>query len=423
MSEVWETQSFCLPAERLIYAFRLRQTFDKLASIRIGKALCFMELKTFKYRLYPTQAQAKGLQHSLDAARSWYNMCVAERKYAYELEGRSVGLYEQLRLVKKYKASFRQFKDVHSHIFQVATADCDKAFQSFFRRIKAGKTPGYPRFKGYQHFDSFGFKEYGNGFKIDGRRIRITSVGRVRVRWHRSIEGKIKTARIRRTAGKWYVCLSCELPDPVALEPTGRQVGIDLNVENLLVDSNNERIESPKHYRVAQAELRRAQRALARTKKGSKNRRKAILRVQRLHEHVKNQRQDFLNKVADAYVQTNDLIALEALRIRNMVRNRRLSKSILDQGWGYLRDRFVVKAASAGRQTVLVNPAHTSDSCSNCGELFPDFDLSVRWVTCGHCGLNLARDHNAAINILKRATTGRDTSVQHNVEERISCVL
>lgn len=404
MLKVWKTQSFCLPVERLIYAVRLRQTFNKLASTRVGKAFCVMQVKTFKYRLYPTSAQEKCLSLCLDAARSWYNMCVAERKYAYELEGRTVGLYEQLRLVKNYKAAFRRFKDVHSHILQVATADCDKAFQAFFRRVKAGEAPGYPRFKGYHYFDSFGFKEYGNGFRLDGRRLKLSAVGRVAVRWHRPVEGKVKTARIRRTAGKWYVCFSCELTDPVALAPTGRQVGIDLNVENLLVDSNNERIESPQYYRVAQAELRRAQRALQRTKKGSKNRRKAIRRVQRLHEHIKNQRQDFLNKVANSYVQANDLIALEALRIKNMVRNHPLSKSILDQGWGYLRNRFVVKAASAGRQTVLVNPAHTSDSCSNCGEPFPEFALSVRWVTCGHCGLSLARDHNAAINILKRAT-------------------
>jgi len=137
--------------------------------------------------------------------------------------------------------------------------------------------------------------------------------------------------------------------------------------------------------------------------KGSKNRRKALLRVQRLHEHVTNQRQDLLNK-----------IALEDLRIANMVRNRHLSKSILDQGWGYLRNRFVVKAANAGRQIVLVDPAYTSQTCSTCGQLFQDLTLADRWVTCA-CGLSLARDHNAAINILKRATTGWDTSVQLNV--------
>src|SRR5258708_35171411 len=140
-----------------------------------------MQLKTYKYRLYPTPAQEKRLALCLNAARSWYNMCVAERKYSYELEGRSVGLYEQLRLVKRYKAAFRHFKAVHSHIFQVATADCDKAFLAFFRRVKAGETPGYPRFKGFHYFDSFGFKEYGNGFRREGRRLKVSEVGRIAV--------------------------------------------------------------------------------------------------------------------------------------------------------------------------------------------------------------------------------------------------
>ena len=338
----------------------------------------------------------------------------AERKYSYELEGRSVGLYEQLRLVKRYKAAFRHFKAVHSHIFQVATADCDQAFRAFFRRVKAGERPGYPRFKSFQHFDSFGFKEYGNGFKVDGRRLKMAAVGRVAVRWHRPLAGRVKTARIRRTAGKWYVCFSCQLPDPVGLPPTGQQIGIDLNVENLLTDSTGKRVESPKHYRLAQRDLRLAQRTLQRKVKGSHNRRKALLSVQRLHEHIKNQRQDLLNKVAHLYTKDNDLIALEDLQIANMVRNPYLSKSILDAGWGYLRNRCVAKAANAGRHILLVNPANTSKTCSRCGQLFQDFDLSVRFVNCA-CGLSLARDHNAAINILKRAISGGDTSVQHNV--------
>jgi len=202
------------------------------------------------------------------------------------------------------------------------------------------------------------------------------------------------------------------LPDPAPLEPTGQQIGIDLNIENLLTDSIGQRRESPKHYRKAQRDLRLAQRK----QQGGKNRRRAILRVQRLHEHIKHQRDDLLNKVAHAYTLAFDLIALEDLRITNMVRNRHLSKSILDQGWAYLRQRLAVKAANAGRTLVLVDPAYTSKTCACCGQLFSALTLSDRWVTCDGCGLSLARDHNAAINILKRATTGWDTSVRLNVD-------
>jgi len=154
------------------------------------------------------------------------------------------------------------------------------------------------------------------------------------------------------------------------------------------------------------------ERSLARKKKGSKNRRKALLKVQRQHEHVKNQRTDFAHQLSRALVQGCDLIACEDLKIRNMVRNHHLSKSILDAGWGIFKQLLTNKAVDAGRQVVFVDPAYTSKCCSNCGELFQDFDRSTRWVECG-CGLSLDRDHNAAINILNRA--GWDTSVQPNV--------
>src|SRR5262249_36839007 len=151
--------------------------------------------------------------------------------------------------------------------------------------------PGYPRFKGYYHFDSFGFKEYGNGFRLDGRRLKVSAVGRIAVRWHRPLEGTLKTVRICRTAGKRYACFTCSLADRVPVEPTGKAIGLDVNVENLLTDSQNRRVESPRHYRQAQRQLAIAQRALERKQRGGQNRRKALLRVQRLHDHIKNQRQ------------------------------------------------------------------------------------------------------------------------------------
>ncbi len=399
-----------------------------------------MQRKTFKYRLYPTPSQARLLAQVLDVCRHWYNMCIEDRKLAWELERRSVTQAQQEKTGIRYRATFPKAKAVFSQTMQVVCADVDKAYQAFFRRVKAGETPGYPRFKGYHHFDSFGFKHYGSGIQMDGRRLRIFGVGRVHVRWDRPIVGTIKTVRIRRAAGRWHACFNCELPDPVPLEPTGQAVGIDVNVENLLTDSENCRVESPQHYRQAQRDLAMAQRSMQRKQKGGQNRRQALLRVQRLHEHVKNQRQDLLNKVAHYYIQHYDLIGLEDLRIANMVRNRHLSKSILDAGWGYLRNRLVAKAANAGRQIVLVDPAYTSKTCSCCGQLFQDLTLSDRWVHCAVCGLSLARDHNAAINILKRATaqteppapdnhgkseratTGWDTSVGHNVGASRPCV-
>jgi putative transposase len=144
---------------------------------------------------------------------------------------------------------------------------------------------------------------------------------------------------------------------------------------------------------------------VARRKQDGSSRRKAVLPLPRLHEYTRNQRKDFLNKLAHRLVQVNDVIAIEDLPVANMVRNPHLSKSILDSGWGYFRQQLEAKAVEAGRQVVVVHPAYTSKSCSGCGTVFEHLPLSVRWVECA-CGLSLDRDHNAALN-LQRAGHAR----------------
>jgi putative transposase len=285
---------------------------------------------------------------------------------------------------------------------QVVVADLDKAFQNFFRRVKAGETPGYPRFKGRDRFDSFGLKEYGNGFKIDGRRLKVSGIGRICVRWHRPIEGTIKTVRIVKRADGWYACFACETESAAPLVPTGQNVGIDMGVASLLTTSAGEKVPHPAFYRAARKKLGRLQRSVARKKKGGSNRRKAVARLRRHHRRIANQRKEFLNKLAYRLVQEHDLIALEDLRITNMVRNRHLSKSILDAGWRYFADRLACQAAEAGRQVVFVDPRNSSRTCSQCGALFEHLTLSVRHVSCS-CGLSMDRDENAAQNHLNRA--------------------
>jgi len=338
---------------------------------------------------------------------------LAERKYAWQIEKRSVNLSETEALAQRYRATFPYAMQLFSQTAQSVVKQVDLAYQAFFRRLKAGEKPGYPRFKGRNHFHSFEFKQFGVGARLDGRRLKLYGVGRVRVRWHRPIEGKIKTVRIVHKAGRWYACLACEVPDRPELPKTGSEIGIDLNLENLLTTSEGERVENPRFYREGQAKLRLVQRTLQRKRKGGKNRAKALLAVQRQHEHVKNQRTDFAHKLSHDLVQNNDFIALEALRITNMVRNRHLSKSILDAGWGIFKQLLTNKAVEAGRQVVFVDPAYTSMCCSNpdCNAVFEDLTLADRWLDCS-CGLSLARDHNAAINILRRAKEDRwDASV------------
>src|SRR5690606_13135786 len=187
----------------------------------------------------------------LACARSFYNMCLSERKWTYELEKRGVSKTEQLRQVKHYKATFPQAQGVHSHILQVAASDCDKAFQAFFRRVKTGEMLGYPRFKNRDRFYSFGLKEYGNGWKVDGRKLQLSGIGRVSVRWHRHMEGTPKTLRIVLKAGKWYACFACEVATPEPLPATGRVVGIDVGISALITTSDGEKVANPKFYREA----------------------------------------------------------------------------------------------------------------------------------------------------------------------------
>jgi putative transposase len=356
-------------------------------------------LTTFKYRLYPSKKQARLLSQTLETCRRWYNVCLAERKETWETEKRSVGKFEQLAQVKTYRKENPLAGQVHSHVLQVVVADLDKAFQAFFRRVKAGETPGYPRFRGRHRYDSFGFKEYANGFKLDGRRLKLSGIGRLAVRWHRPIEGQIKTVRIRRQAGEWYACFACEI-EAQPLPPTGQEVGVDVGIASLLTTSDGEHIENPKWYRAEQAKLRMLQRRVSRRKKGSANRRKAVLALQRQHERIANQRTDFLNKTIYSLIVHYDCIAVEDLQIVNMAQNHQLSKSILDAGWGYFRMQLFSKAAYAGRIAVAVPPAYTSKSCSGCGTIFENLTLADRWVRC-KCGLSLDRDENAARNLLR----------------------
>lgn len=368
-------------------------------------------MKSFAFRLYPSKAQERLLEQTRETCRRFYNDCLAERKHTFAETGRSVGKTEQLRHVKERKAENPYAAGVHSHILQVVVADLDKAFQAFFRRVKAGETPGYPRFKGKERYDSFGLKEYGNGFKIDGRRLKVAGIGRIPVRWHREIQGDVKTVRLVKKPDGWHACFSCAT-EPQPLPPTGAAVGIDLGVASLITTSEGEKVAPPQCYRKGQKKLRILQRRVARRQKRGSNRRKAVVALKRQHQRIANQRQDFLKKVAFDLVQRYDTIAVEELRIPNMVRNPHLAKSILDAGWGYLIAHLTHKAAEAGRAVERVDPAYTSRSCSRCGAVFKDLTLSVRQVSCA-CGLSLDRDHNAAINILKRAGHARWAGTCH----------
>lgn len=356
--------------------------------------------KTFVFRLYPSKSQRRRMEAVRETCRRFYNDLLRERKDAYELHGVSITKTEQSRKVKVEKDTSPYAADIHTRILQVVVADLDKAFQAFFRRVKAGERPGYPRFKGRNRFAGFGFREYGNGYKIDGRRLKLSGIGRIAVRWHREVEGKIKTARIYCRAGKWFVAFACEFEKPEPLPRTGESIGVDVGLLRLATLSNGEQVKNPRWYRRVLRKLRVIHRSIARKTLGGSNRRKAVRQLQRLMLKVANTRKDLLNKFADELIQRFDRIVLEDLRVAAMARGP-FALSILDAGWSYLVSRLTHKAESAGREIVLVDPAYTSKTCSGCGVRFENLRLSNRWVEC-ECGVSMDRDENAARNILKR---------------------
>jgi putative transposase len=191
-----------------------------------------MARKAFPYRLYSSLSQERLLDATLETGRFFSNDCLAERKTAYQERGETIGTYEQLRQVKERKATNPWAKNVHSHVLQTVVQDLDKAFDAFFRRVKAGEKPGYPRLKGRNRWHAIDFKEYRNGFRIAERGLKLSGIERIAVRWHRPTEGQIKTLRISKKAGKWFASFSCVVDEPTPLPAPGVDVGLDVGLSS-----------------------------------------------------------------------------------------------------------------------------------------------------------------------------------------------
>jgi len=301
------------------------------------------------------------------------------------------------------KAAFPEYGEIHSLVLQDVLTRLDKTYQAFFRRVKAGQTPGFPRFQGRNRYHSFTYKQYGNGAHLDNGSLILAKIGRVAVRWSRLAgpwEGTPKTVTIRREADGWYVSFSCADVPAQPLPATGRETGIDVGLKVFLITADGEVVENPRLHRRGEKQLANVQRRVSKRKQGSHRRSKAVGNLQRAHQMVQRQRADFQHKTALKLklLRDYDTISLEDLQVANMVRNHRLAKSISDAGWAQFRRILEAKAACAGRRVVAVPPADTSQECRGGGERVPK-SLRVRTHVCTSCGLVLDRDENAARNI------------------------
>lgn len=359
-----------------------------------------MAVLTYRYRLYPTPAQETKLRAWLESLRLLYNFALAERRDAYKAKQRSVSAYEQNRALPDLKKRFSRYAGIHSQVLQNAIFRLDRAFKRFF------SGGGYPRFKVEGRYRSFTYPQ-ATAFRIlpGGKKIRLSGIGNVPVRYHRPHEGTPKTASVVLYAsGKWWLCITCEIPDvPIRDAPL---TGFDLGLENYLTASAGAVTKPASSLKSAQKKLGREQRRLSRTQTGSNNRRKQRTKVARAHERVVNRRRDFLHKTSRRLVDSHDGFAFEKLSVRNMLKNHRLAKSISDASWSVFVSMTAYKAEKAGKPFALVPPRDTSSRCSGCDALVPK-TLKVRTHVCPECGLVLDRDQNAAINIERRAGVAR----------------
>ena len=378
-------------------------------------------IKTYQYRIYPTIKQAKILFAWLEMLRNLYNQALAWRKNVYSTTGESVSWVAQADALPDLKQESASFASLHSDVLQDALRRLDRAYQAFFDRVKNGEAPGFPRFKGERRYRSMTFshlsKQLIRNIRKRMARLVVPKLGHIKIRYHRPLpNGEIKNLTIQRKASGWYANIAVEVADTpeVAVETT---IGIDVGLESFLTTSDGDKISNPRYFCTSEQKLGKSQRVLSRCEKGSRRYNKQCEHIANVHEHIANQRRDFHYKTAHRLFSQCEEIAIEDLKISNMVQNHYLSKSISDAGWGNFRLILQSKAANAGKQLTKVDPKYTSQKCSSCDSIVKK-SLSVRVHNCPNCGLVLDRDHNAAINIKKAAVALRGGVVVTNTPKK-----
>jgi putative transposase len=383
-----------------------------------------MSKKAYKFRLYPTKQQEQTLNKTLALCRELYNASLEERTEAYRMSKVRITYNQQATQLPEMKEIRPEYNDIHSQILQDTLRRVEKAMRAFFRRVKNGETPGYPRFKSFNRFDSFTYPQGGFSLTHDTR-VCLSKIGSLKVRLHRPIEGKMKTCTIKKEGDQWYIIFSCEVETIEPLPENNELVGLDMGVTHFAALSNGETIENPRHFRRSQKRLAKISQNLSRCKKGSHRRARVKKQLAKTHRKIKNQRKDFLHKQSRKLVNTYGTIVFEKLHPSNMTHRPKpkkdettgeylpngaaakagLNKSILDAGWYQFQQYCTYKAEDAGRAVLFVSPNYTSQICSGCGQIRKK-ELSERWHSCD-CGAELDRDHNAAINILRLGSSQR----------------
>ncbi len=354
--------------------------------------------RTYRFRVYPSRRQAIALEAQLGFACDLYNAALEQRKYAWRA-GHRLGYFSQCRDLTQVRSAGDGPPRMSCSAMRDPLHRVDRAFQAFFRRVRSGDRPGYPRFRSRRRYDSL---TWDTAWSIRDRRLVLPGIGHLKVKWHRELPAasQVCAVTVCRAVGRWYACFAVSLRvSTVPMSDARPAVGLDLGVQTFAALSTGELVPGPRAYMAAARRLRIAQRRLSRRVKGSRRRHKARLLLARQYERIRNRRNNHAHELSRRLVSRFGLIAVEDLNIRGLTRSF-LAREISDQGWaGFLR-LLEYKAEDAGVQVVRVPPGGSSQTCSSCGVAVPKL-LAERTHCCTTCGLVLDRDINAARNILR----------------------